>query len=858
VARGTLRIYLGAAPGVGKTYAMLNEGWRKAQRGADVVVGVYESHGREITAEQLRDLEVVPRRKIVHRDAVLEEMDIDAVLARRPQVALVDELAHTNVPGSRNEKRWQDIEQLLAAGIDVISTVNVQHLESLNDVVAKITGITQRETVPDAFVRGADQIELVDMSPEALRRRMAHGNIYPPERIDAALANYFREGNLGALRELALLWVADRVEDALDGYLAQHGIGQTWATRERVVVAMTGAPSGDALIRRAARIAGRAGGELIGVRIVTEDGLRAGDQPTHLDRQKRLLAELGGDYHEVVAGDAAGGLVEFARSEHATQLVLGASHRSRWHELTRGSVISSVIRKAGDVDVHVIATGREEAPPEALPPRRRAALGAVTRRRRIAAWLLLVAGAPLLTFALLPVREDLALSTALFAFLTLAVAVAATGGLLPGLAAAVVGFVIGDILFVEPYGTLRIESAEELVALAVFLAVTATIAIVVDRAARRSSEARRSRAEATALARTTADLATHDDPMPYVLEHVRTTFAADATSVLVRDGPGWRVEASAGEPAPTTPDDGAAVPLDDDGDADRDGDGVPTRVLVVRGRPLDNVDWEVLRAFANQVAVAFEAREASQEAAVIAALSEIDVVRTALLRAVSHDLRTPLATIKAFVSGLRQPDVTWSSDDVAEALAAIEQSCDELDRVIGNLLDASRLEAGTLAVSSRPTALDEVVSSAVRGTAPSDVRVDVPDTLPLVLTDPALLERAIANVLANACRHQREGVPVVVDASVVGEHVHLRVVDRGPGIPARDRQAVRQPFQRLGDQATGEGIGLGLAITDGFLAAVGASLELDDTPGGGLTATIVIPIADDAAHGPAPLEIEVS
>jgi two-component system, OmpR family, sensor histidine kinase KdpD len=852
VARGTLRIYLGAAPGVGKTYAMLNEGWRRAERGADVVVGVYETHGRDITAAQLRDLEVVPRRQIVHRDAVLEEMDIDAVLARRPQIALVDELAHTNVPGSRNEKRWQDIEELLDAGIDVISTVNVQHLESLNDVVAKITGITQRETVPDAFVRSADQIELVDMSPEALRRRMAHGNIYPPERIDAALANYFREGNLGALRELALLWVADRVEDALDGYLAQHGIGQTWETRERVVVALTGAPSGDALIRRAARIAGRAGGELIGVRVVTQDGLRAGDEPVHLDRQKRLLAELGGDYHEVVAGDAAGGLVDFARSEHATQLVLGASHRSRWQELTRGSVISSVIRKAGEVDVHVIATGRDESP-DVLPPRPRAALSAVTRRRRIAAWLTLVIGAPLITAVLLPVRDDLELSTALFAYLALAVAVAATGGLLPGLTAAAVGFVIGDIVFVEPYGTLRIASAEELVALAVFLAVTATIALVVDRAARRTSEARRARAESAALARTTADLATHDDPMPYVLEHVRTTFAADAAAVLVRDGDGWRVEAHAGEPAPSTPDDGAAVPLGDDDD-----DLAGSRVLVVRGRPLDGVDWDVLRAFANQVAVAIEARDASQEAAVIAALSEIDVVRTALLRAVSHDLRTPLATIKAFVSGLRQPDVTWSRDDVAEALAAIEQACDELDRVIGNLLDASRLEAGSLAVSARPTALDEVVSAAVRGTNPSDVRVDVPDTLPLVLTDPALLERAIANVLSNACRHQREGLPVVVDASIVGEHVHLRVVDRGPGIPERERRAVRQPFQRLGDQATGDGIGLGLAITDGFLAAVGASFELDDTPGGGLTATIVIPIAADAATAEPALGVEAS
>jgi two-component system sensor histidine kinase KdpD len=273
VTRGRLRIYLGAAPGVGKTYAMLNEGWRRCQRGASVVIGFVETHARANTAAQLRDLEVVPRRSLEYRGAVLEEMDVDAIVVRHPQVCLVDELAHTNAPGARNEKRWQDVDEILAAGIDVISTLNIQHLESLNDVVERITGIVQRETIPDVIVRRADQIELVDMSPEALRRRMAHGNIYPSERIDAALANYFRPGNLGALRELALLWVADRVEESLSEYLEHHGITETWETRERIVVAMTGAPTGDGLIRRAARMAARARGDLIGVHVASSDGL---------------------------------------------------------------------------------------------------------------------------------------------------------------------------------------------------------------------------------------------------------------------------------------------------------------------------------------------------------------------------------------------------------------------------------------------------------------------------------------------------------------------------------------------------------------------------------------------------------
>jgi two-component system sensor histidine kinase KdpD len=846
VARGTLRIYLGAAPGVGKTYAMLNEGWRRRTRGADVVVAVVETHGREHTLAQVRDLEVVPRRRIEHRGATFEEMDVDAVLARRPDVALVDELAHTNAPGCRNEKRWQDIELLLDAGIDVVSTVNVQHLESLNDVVAQITGITQRETVPDAFVRAADQIELVDMSPEALRRRLAHGNVYPSERIDAALANYFRQGNLAALRELALLWVADRVEDALASYLADQGIDDTWETRERIVVALTGSPSGDALIRRAARMAGRVGGDLVGVRIVQGDGLASGGSDEHLDRQRTLLAELGGEYHEVVATDVAAGLADFARSERATQLVLGASRRSRWQELTRGSVINQVLRRSSGVDVHVIETARSGsggAEPPAMG--RRARPGSVSGRRRAAAWGLLAAGTPLLTLVLLAGRSDRELSTVLLSYLALAVGVAAIGGTVPGLAAAVTGFVLGNVLFTEPYNTLRIDSAQDIVALVVFLLTAGTISIGVDRVARRTAEARGARAAAEALARTTADLAGRSAPLVPVLDHVRTTFGADAVAVLERRGATWTTIAGTGAAPPTDPDDGTSVTLPATA---RHPEGV---ALVVRGRPLDSADHDLLRTFAGQVLVAVEAEQLAAEASAAEALSEVDAVRTALLRAVSHDLRTPLATIKAYVSGLRQPDVTWSPDDVADALSAIEQACDELDRVIGNLLDASRLEAGALAVSLRPTALDEVVAAAVRSSDASDVHVDVPDTLPLVDTDPALLERAIANVVANARRFQPPAVPVLVDARLVRDAIHLRVVDRGPGVAASERSRVVQPFQRLGDRSTADGIGLGLAITSGFLDAVGASFELDDTPGGGLTVTIVVPTAPGSAETPA-------
>jgi len=437
MARGTLRIYLGAAPGVGKTYAMLNEGRRRHSRGTDVVVGYVETHGRPVTAAQIGDLEVIPRKRIEYRGSTFEEMDTEAIIARHPKVALVDELAHTNVPGSAHAKRWQDVEDIVEAGIDVITTLNIQHLESVNDVVERITGIVQRETIPDACVRAADQIELVDMTPEALRRRMAHGNIYAPEKVDAALSNYFRIGNLAALRELALLWVADRVDDSLQQYMEDHGITGAWETRERVVVAMTGAPGGEALIRRAARMATRGKGDLLGVHVRSSDGL-AGPPPGELERHRELLKELGGMYREVAAPDPVTGLVTFARSEHATQLVLGSSHRSRIAELLHGSVINSVIRQAGEIDVHVISTRAEEGQaPEHLPRKRRGLSGAISARRQLGAGTAALVALPLLTLVLTQVRHHVQLGGDVMLYLALVIGVAMVGGTLPALASAV-------------------------------------------------------------------------------------------------------------------------------------------------------------------------------------------------------------------------------------------------------------------------------------------------------------------------------------------------------------------------------------------------------------------------------------
>jgi two-component system sensor histidine kinase KdpD len=512
-------------------------------------------------------------------------MDVDAVLARAPCVALIDELAHTNVPGSRNAKRWEDVETLLEAGIHVVSTVNVQHLESLNDVVERITGISQRETVPDEVVRRADQIELVDMTPEALQRRMAHGNIYGPEKIDAALANYFRQGNLAALRELALLWVADQVDVALAEYRQRHGIEELWETRERVVVALTGAPGTEALIRRAARIAQRAHGELLGVHVTSEEGLAA-PAPGMLDQHRRLLVEMGGRYHEVAGADTAAALAGFARAENATQLVLGASRRSRGQELLHGSVINRVMRLSGTIDLHVIA--HEPTPREASRAGRSRSgrhRSLLPPRRRLAAWALALPGVALLTLALAHLRGSVGLPTVLLLFLALVVTTAAVGGPAPALVAAIMGSLAANWYFTPPLHRLRIADPENLVAFLVFLGVAGAVSNFVVAAARQGADAARARAEAHMLAALAAT-ARAADPLPALVGALQSAFALDAVAVLAKQNGGWRVQAAAGGPVPTEPGEATVVePLATD------------VVLAMVGRPIAADDRYVLNAF---------------------------------------------------------------------------------------------------------------------------------------------------------------------------------------------------------------------------------------------------------------------
>ena len=841
--RGELRIYLGAAPGVGKTFAMLGEGQRRASRGTDVVVGLVETHGREKTATLLEGLEVVPRRTVVHRGVQLSEMDVDAVLARAPALALVDELAHTNAPGSRNAKRWQDIEELLEAGISVLSTVNVQHLESLNDVVERITGVGQRETVPDEVVRRAEQVELVDITPEALRRRMAHGNVYPANRIDAALSNYFRPGNLTALREIALLWVADQVDVALQRYRAEQHITDTWEARERVVAAVSGGPESETLIRRAARIAARSGGgELLVLHILRGDGL-AGAPPAALTRVRKLAEDVGATFHTVVGDDVPSTLLDFARGVNATQLVLGTSRRSRLARLFDGGIGAAVVQDSGPIDVHMV-THDEAGRGLRLP----ALHGALPHSRKITGWAMAIV-LPGLATGLGMLGGDLFdLSTDVVLFFLATVGVALIGGLGPALLAALLSGPVLNYFFTPPIYSFTIAEPKNVVTVLAMILVGVMVALVVDRAARRAVQAARARTEAALLASYARTVLTGANPVTRLLEKVRENFGLSSVALLHRRGEGWqRVAATGVHPCAEPAEADTVIVVDDE------------MRLAIRGKPLLSEDRAVLEAAAGQAVLALRQQRAAEQVLAAQRRAETTELRTALLSAVGHDLRTPLTSIKAAVGSLRDPELVLSSTDTAELLATIEESTDRLSTLVENLLDSSRLATGAVRPQLRAVGYDEVVARALTTVDRSDlVTVNIEDELPAVLGDLGLLERVVANVVDNALRHAA-GAPVQIRGSSHAGRVELRICDQGPGLPRGAAEIVFAPFQRLGPTERGDrrhppGIGLGLWVAKGFVAAMNGVIAAEDTPGGGLTVVISLPAVAQPAAPPAAQE----
>ncbi len=699
--RGELRIYLGSAPGVGKTYAMLGEAHRRLERGTDLVAGVIETHGRAKTAELLEGIEFVPPRYIEYRGGSFPELDVPAVLARKPQVVLVDELAHTNTPGSKNAKRWQDVEELLDAGITVISTVNVQHLESLNDVVAQITGIEQKETIPDSIVRQASQVELIDITPEALRRRLSHGNVYAPERIDAALSNYFRRGNLTALRELALLWLADQVDTALAKYRAENKITETWEARERVVVAVTGGPESETLVRRASRIASKSSAELMVVHVIRGDGL-AGLSEARMAKIRELASSLDASLHTVVGDDVPTALLDFAREMNATQLVIGTSRRSRWARVFEEGIGARIVERSAKIDVHLVT--HEES------KRGFRAASLAPNERRVAAWLAAFI-VPSAICAVIVTALDPYLGTsgdsALFFVGVLVV------GLLGGVAPAVVSAVLSSLLLnyflTAPRHTFTIAEPDAAVTELVLLLIAVAVAVLVDGATKRTREARRASQEAELLILFAGSVLRGAD-LETLLERVRETYSQRTVSMLREPGEQDHAGGRRGEvvacvgrdPCVTVDSADTAIEVGDD-----------EFWMLLAGRKLSARDRRVLSAVAKQAAGLIRQRELAEEASRAEAIVRADELRRSLLSAVSHDLRTPLAAAKVAVSSLRAEDVAFSPEDTAELLATIEESIDQLTALVGNLLDSSRLAAGVVRPDMRRVYLEETVQRAL-------------------------------------------------------------------------------------------------------------------------------------------------
>lgn len=860
--RGALRIFLGAAPGAGKTFAMLEEGARLRQEGKDVVVGVALSRGRSETEALLAGLEFCPP---THRPGQHNEqgsgqdtdrdpgLDLPALLDRAPGVVLVDDYAAVPGPGAA---RWEQVAVLLDAGIDVLSTLDIRNVESLRDVVEDITGARVAATVPDAAVRAADQLELVDASPELLRQRLGEGRIFSTqEEVDAALAGDFRPGTLAALRELALIWLAERVDAGLADYRVARNIKESWPAREKLVVGISGRPRDQALLRRAARmLAAAAGGELHAVHIRTAAAGNDARTGKDLDLLRRLVQDAGGVFHSIGGQDAAAGILDFARSINASQVVLGTTAGSGQRGIAGwmpgGGVADRVRKNAGNMDIHLVATKAAQSadarPPERGAPARGmpawAGRGAI---RRIAGFVVAAVLPAVLQFILDLLPHD-QLSTDMLVQLAGVVAVSLLGGLWPAVLGGLVAGLTVNFFSVHPVGSLLIIDPENVLALVVFLVVAVAVSLVTDRSARLSREARVARAEAAVLGELSRRAVAEGNTIPGFLEQVRDYFQVEGAALWTKPDDGGRAAWRVSEHSGAFPGEISAATTHEDLDA--------RRALTLSGRELSQDERRLLAAFGAHLLAMLQREELSASQRENLRLAEGNTMRTSILRAVSHDLRTPLAGIKLASSSLRDGTIEFSEAEEQELLATIEAGADRLDRLVSNLLDMSRITADAVSPLIQPVYWADVVAEAVRGTAPERVRMLLPDNMPPVDADPGMLERVVANLVENALKYA-PGSDVVVAGAVGGTGnavirgvpaSELTIVDHGAGIPAEQVLTMFRPFQRADDTAAGTGIGLGLAVAKGFVEAMGGMLLAEPTPGGGLTMVVRLPLSTRA------------
>ncbi len=879
--RGRLRIFFGACAGVGKTYAMLLAAREQKAEGADVVIGLVETHGRKETAALLEGLEILPRRSIPYRGIELQEFDLDGALARKPALIVVDELAHTNVPGSRHAKRWQDIDELLHAGIDVLTAMNVQHLESLNDVVGKITGIRVWETVPDHVFDEAHEIELVDLPPDELIERLNEGKVYMPEAAAGAVRNFFRKGNLIALRELALRRTAERVDRQMREYRAEHAIEIPWPVTERIVVGVGPGPNAERLVRAAARMAARMHAELTAVYVETPRLQRLSEpERDRILRNLRLAEELGATSITLGGSDPAAELVAYARASNATRLVIGREKRPGWRAALRLSAADRIVAAASEFEVVVVGADVEDvaAPAKALLARSREYLGVSSdhRKTRWPGYAWGVAAVAIATGVAALTDPFFELANQAMIYLLAVTLVAVWRGRGPSVLASMLAVVSFDFFFVPPRFSFAISDTQFVVTFAVMLAVGLIISNLAANIRSRARVAGYREQRTAALYEMSRELARADDlaeMLRTAVGHVGRVFEAQAV-ILLPDADGrighpaspstnaslhgadlsvaqWVFDR--GEPAglgtETLPAAQAHyLPLT--GSQGRIG------VLALQPSSLRRLfipeQQRLLETFASQIALALERARLGAAAHESELATESERLRNALLASISHDLRTPLASIVGASSSLLERGAQVAEADRLELLRAINEEAQRMTGLIDNVLDMARIQAGAASLNLQWQALEELIGATLkrleRRLAGHRVAVHVPEHLPLVHVDGVLIGQVLANLLDNAAKYAPPGTRISISAEAAADQVRVSVADEGPGLPPGEEKRVFEKFHRAVPEGAQSGVGLGLSIAKAILQAHGGTIEVENLPAGGAVFRFSLPLP---AHRPA-------
>jgi len=871
--RGKLKIFLGAAPGVGKTYEMLQQATARRREGVDIVIGVVETHGRLETEQLVRGFEMIPRRRIDYRGRTLDEMDLDAILARRPKLVLVDELAHTNAPGSRHPKRYLDVEELLAAGIDVYTTLNIQHVESLNDVVAQITRIRVRETVPDSIIDRADEIEVTDLTPEDLMQRLREGKVYVRDQAQRALRHYFLPGNLAALRELALRRTAQRVDEQMLTYMQAHAISGPWAAGERLLVCISKNPISAQLVRQTRRIADQLKAKWTALYVETSRHHRLSEvERDRIADTLRLAERLGAEAITVPGNRIADDVIAYAQENNVTQIILGKSSRSRWQEALYGSIAYDIMRKVGNIGIQIV-TGEGEPVPEKTVQ---------TRQDREAfdplpylVSTLTVVAALLIAFA---IDRFITVPNISLVFLPAVLFSSIAYGLLPSLYAALLSVLAYNFFFLPPLYTFTIADPANVVAL-VFFGIVAVFTSNLTARTRGQALTAQSRAKATAelyaFSRKLAGIGELDDLL-WAFCHQVALMLKLRIVVLMPEG--GNIVLHAGYPPEDTLDDAdvaaAKWTWDHNRAAGRGADTLPgakrlflpmrtesgpVGVLGIdRDRPgplLTPDERRLLDALTDQTAVAVERIRLAEGIDEARIQAETERLRATLLSSISHDLRTPLASIIGSITALRDRATTYPPEAREELMATIQDEAERLNRFVGNLLDTTRLESGTLDFKQERVDLAELVETALRRAgrilAHHKVEVDLEADLPMVSIDVALFEQALFNLLDNAAKYAPKGSLVRVRGRRLGQQVSIEVEDQGPGIPPDQLERIFDKFHRASDgDNRAPGTGLGLSICRGFIEGLGGrivAVNRADRSGARFTITLPVP-AESAAE----------